>query len=108
MCTQRTGMSTLASPASRPTSTSARTSRMVSMASCVQHPARCLLEDRPQHALDLLELLGTGDERRRELDHGIAAVVGAADQPAAVHLGRQVAADQRLALLAREVVLGVA
>ena len=37
-------------------------------------------QHRAQDGLDLLELLGVGDQRRRELDHRVAAVVGAADQ----------------------------
>src|SRR5690349_9381938 len=104
MWTQRTGMSRWPSPASRAMSTSARTSRTVSIGSVgVAHPARRLLEDRPQDGLDLLELLGPGDQRRRELDDRVAAVVRAADQAAAEHLLGEVAADQRLALLLGEV-----
>src|SRR5215207_9224846 len=108
MCTHRTGTSRLASPASRSTSTSARTSRTVSIRSSgVQRAARRLLEQRPQDGLDLLELLRPGDERRRELDHRIAAVVGPADQAAAEQLLGEVSADEALALLAAELLLRV-
>ena len=101
------------SPASRRTSRSAKTSRTVSIgapasAAASVHPARGLLEHGPQDGLDLLELLGAGDQRRRELDDRVAAVVGAADQPAAEQLAAEVAAQQRLGLLAVEALLGVA
>src|SRR5919201_3015686 len=109
MCTQRTGMSRWPSPARRGMSTSARTSRTVSIGSRrVQHAPRGFLEDRPYHSLDLLELLGPGDQRRRELDHRVAAVVGAADEPAAEQLARHVPAQQLLALLVAEVLLRIA
>ena len=71
------------------------------------HPARGLLEHRPQDRLDLLELLGVGDQRRRELDDRVAAVVGAADQAAAVELAGEEAAQQRLGLLVVEALLRV-
>src|SRR6478609_12091262 len=70
MCTQRTGASRASSPARRVTSTSASTSRTVSMGLQV-HAVAGLFEDWPQDRLDLLELLGPGDQRRRELDHGV-------------------------------------
>src|SRR4051794_19521684 len=106
MWTQRTGTSRFCSPARTATSRSPRTSRTVSTAcaspSAVEHPAGGLLEDRPQDGLHLLELLGAGDERRRELDHRVAAVVGAADEAAAEELAGQEAAQQRLGLLVAE------
>src|SRR5262249_48918185 len=109
MCTQRTGMSSPASPASRLTSTSSRISRTVSIELAgMQRAPRRLLEHGPQHALDLLELLGPRDQRRRELHDRVAAVVGAADEAAGEHLRREVAAQERLALLVAEVLLGVA
>jgi hypothetical protein len=55
-------------------------------------------EHRTQHSLDLLELLGAGDQRRRELDHRVATVVGAADQAAPEQLAGEEAAQQRLGL----------
>ena len=51
---------------------------------------------------DLVELLLSGDERRRDLDDRVAAVVGTADQPALEELRREEAAQQRLALLVVE------
>src|SRR3954452_15448402 len=105
MCTQRTGTSRFCSPARTATSRSPSTSRTVSTAlplSAVEHPAGGLLEDRPQDGLHLLELLGAGDERRRELDHGVAAVVGAADEAAAEELAGEEAAQHRLGLLGAE------
>src|SRR5699024_3515908 len=51
-----------------------------------------LLEHGAQDRADLLELLGVADERRGELDDGVAAVVGAADQPAPVQLPGEEAA----------------
>ena len=54
-----------------------------------------------------LELLGVGDQRRRQLDHRIAAVVGAADQATLVELAGEEAAQQLLRLLVVEALLGV-
>src|SRR3954449_6897021 len=106
MWTQRTGTSRFCSPARTATSRSPSTSRTVSTAcaslSAVEHPAGGLLEDRPQDGLHLLELLGAGDERRRELDDRVAAVVGAADEAAAEELAGEEAAQQRLGLLGAE------
>src|SRR5204862_6060166 len=50
----------------------------------------------------LVELGLTRDERRRDLDDRIAAVVGAADQAALEQLRREEAAQQPLRLLVRE------
>src|SRR5205823_9929474 len=50
----------------------------------------------------LVELRLTRDERRRDLDDWIAAVVGAADQAALEQLRRKEAAQQPLRLLVRE------
>ena len=66
-----------------------------------------LRQHRPQHVVDLVELLGVADQRRRELDHGVAAIVGAADQPAAVELAGEEAAQQPLGLLVGEARLGL-
>src|SRR5690349_18083718 len=105
MWTQRTAFSSPLSPATRRTSRSRIRSPSGSMpalsASEVEAVAR-LLEHRPQHGVDLLELLGPGDQRRRELDHRVAAVVSAADQPAVEHLGGEEAAQQPFLLVARE------
>src|SRR3954451_3500390 len=106
MWTQRTGTSRFCSPARTATSRSPSTSRTVSTAcaslSAVEHPAGGLLEDRPQDGLHLLELLGAGDERRRELDDRVAAVVGAADEAPAEELAGEEAAQHRLGLLGAE------
>src|SRR5262249_54464904 len=113
MCTQRTGTSRFASPARTSTSRSPRTSRTVSMALraarlALEHPARGLLEDRAQDGLHLRELLRAGDQRRRELDDRVAAVVRAADEAAAEELARQVPAQERLRLRRAERRLGLA
>src|SRR3954447_21848777 len=110
MCTHRTAFSSPASPATRRTSRSRISSPSGSMpalsASEVEAVAR-LLEYRPQHGVDLLELLWPRDQRGRELHHRVAAVVGAADQPAAEHLRGEEAAQQPLLLVARERLLGL-
>src|SRR5690349_4138845 len=71
------------------------------------HPLPRLREHGAQDRLDLLELLRPSDQRRRELDHRIAAVVGATDQASAVELTRQEAAQERLRLLVAERLLGL-
>src|ERR1017187_2421166 len=55
-----------------------------------------------QDRLDLVELLWPRDQRRRELDHRIPAIVGAADQAASEQLTREEAAQQRFGLLVVE------
>src|SRR5205814_1686114 len=72
--------------------------RQSSSASVMDDPVPGLREDLPEDRVDLLELLRVGDQRRRELDDGIAAVVGAADQPAPVELAGEEAAQQLLRL----------
>ena len=47
-----------------------------------RHPAAGLLEHLAEDPRHLVELLLARDERRGDLDHRVAAVVGAADQPA--------------------------
>ena len=64
--------------------------------SCHQLPG--LGEDVAEDAGDLVELPRARDERRRDLDHRVAAVVGAADQAALEQAAREEAAQQRLAL----------
>src|SRR5262245_26181834 len=78
----------------------------VSTGPLASHPAGRLFENRPEHVDDLLELLGVRDQWRRQLDHRVAAVIGTADQPPAVQLPGEVAAEQRLRLLAVERLLG--
>src|SRR3954447_19953424 len=110
MWTQRTAFSSPASPATRRTSRSRIRSPSGSMArgaASEVEAVACLLEHRPQDGVDLLELLGAGDQRRRELHHRVAAVVGAADQPAAEHLRGEEAAQQPLLLVACERLLGL-
>src|SRR4051812_16758838 len=46
-------------------------------------------EHGPQRGRDDVELVVTGDERRRQLHHGVAAVVGARDQTGLVAPGQQ-------------------
>ena len=78
-----------------------------SAASVTPRPVGRLGEHLAQHAADLLELLGVGDQRRRQLDHRVAAVVGAADQPVLVERAGEEAAQQPLGLLVVEGLLGV-
>src|SRR4051812_46609083 len=106
MCTQRTGFSAPAAPATRRRSSSETRSPRVSMALGEPQLARRALERGAQDRLHLRELLRTGDERRRELHDGVAAVVGAADQPAAEELAREVVVEQVVALLLAELLLG--
>src|SRR5581483_3984521 len=61
-----------------------------------------LREDVAEDADDHVELPLRGDERRRDLDDGILAIVRAADQAVLEERVRQVAAEQRLALLGGE------
>ena len=56
---------------------------------------------------DLVELGLVGDERRRDLDDRVAAVVGTADEPALPEPGREEAAQERLALLVGEGLAGL-
>src|SRR4051794_6352039 len=59
-------------------------------------------EDAVEDVVDLFELLGVGDQRRRQLHHRVAAIVGAADQTALVELAGEEAAQQPLGLLVVE------
>src|SRR5436190_11109314 len=109
MCTQRTGASAASSPVSSSRSMSWTSRWTVSKSSLLMldDPLPRLGEHRPDHRFDLGELLRARDKRRRELDHGVAAVVRAADQPALVELARQEAAQQLLGLLVAEALLGL-
>src|SRR4051812_14055766 len=93
MCTQRTGFSAPAAPATRRRSSSETRSPRVSMALGESQPPGGALERGAQYGLHLGELLRTRDERRRELDDGVAAVVGAADQAAAEQLGGEIVVE---------------
>src|SRR3954454_20949674 len=109
MCTQRTGASAVSSPASNSSSRSRASSRTLSIGSpSGLHLLPGLLEHRPQHGLDLGEVLGPGDQRRAELDDRVAAVVGAADQATAEQLAGEEPAQQPLGLLVAEALLGLA
>ena len=66
------------------------------------HAVLRLREHLAERAGDLVDLAVPGDERRRDLDHRVAPVVGAADQPVLEQLRGQEAADQRLALFVGE------
>src|SRR5215217_8799604 len=102
MWTQRTAFSRPASPATTRTSRSRIRSPRASIpsGSAAQVEAVAgLLEHRSQHGVDLVELLRARDQRRGQLDHRVAAVVGAADQAVLVDLGGQEAAQEPLALL---------
>src|SRR6059058_5027373 len=88
MCTQRTGASAASSPVSSSRSMSWTSRWTVSTSSLLvlDDPLPRLSEHRADHRLDLGELLRTRDERRRELNHGVATVVGAADESPLVQL----------------------
>src|SRR6185295_6780953 len=109
MCTQRIGRSAPSVPAasSRPQSLTRLPTVSISPWPSPLDPFRGLRQDRPQHALDLLELLGVTDQRRRQLNHRIAAIVGPADQAAAEELAGDEAAQQPLRLLVGEPLLGL-
>src|ERR1700709_2313015 len=51
-------------------------------------------EHAAEHVVDLFELLGIGDQRRRQLHDRVAAIVCTADQPALVELAGEEAAHQ--------------
>ena len=59
-------------------------------------PLPGLREHLAQDAVDDLELLAVRDERRRELDDGVAAIVRAADQPVLEELAGHEAAEELL------------
>src|SRR5919108_1681456 len=61
-----------------------------------------LLEHRPQHSLDLPKLLGVADQRGRQLDHRVAAIVRAADEPTTEELAGEESAQEPLRLLIAE------
>src|SRR5690348_509249 len=109
MCTQRTGASAASSPVSSSRSMSWTSRWTVSNSSLLvlDDPLPRLCEHRAHHRLDLRELLRTRDERRGELDHRVATVVGAADQPALVELAGEEPAQQLLGLLVVEALLGL-
>src|SRR5438874_10522423 len=111
MCTHRTGRSRPPSPATKVTSRSTSRSRTVSIdvhSSAVNlHAIPGLPQDGPEDRLDFLELLGSRDQRRRELNHRVPAVVGTAYQPSPVELTGEEAAQQRLGFLVRERLLGL-
>src|SRR6266550_5562676 len=101
----------LQSEASEATVSMARGSRAASLKDLVALPLAPLhlvprfRQHWAEHRLDLLELLGVADQRRRQLDHGVAAVVRTTDQAAPVQLAREEAAQEPLRLLAREPLL---
>src|SRR5689334_2613241 len=66
----------------------------------------CLRENCPQDLLDLIEMLLRAGQRRRELDHRIAAIVGAADQPGVEQGVRQEAAEEPFGLVVVECLAG--
>src|SRR5687767_10437191 len=70
-------------------------------------PLPRLAEHVAQDPRHLVELRLAGDERGRDLDHGVAAIVGAADQPAPEELAGEEAAQEGLALLVREALAGL-
>src|SRR5688500_14236890 len=119
MCTQRTGASAPSSPAASSSPVSATRARTVSIGSLAPPPGaspRRSVPDDPvpglgqhlaQDPVDDLELLAVRNQRRRQLDHGVAAVVGPADQAVLVELAGHEAAQELLALLVAEALLGL-
>src|SRR3954451_4326288 len=109
MCTQRTGASAASSPVSSSRSMSWTSRWTVSTARLLvlDDLLPGLGEHRADDRLDLGELLRARDERRRELNHRVATVVGAADEPPLVQLAREEAAQQLLGLLVAEALLGL-
>src|SRR6185312_16006318 len=107
MCTQRTGASALSSPVASSSPISDASPRTVSMRSVADDSVPRLGEHLAQDAVDDLELLAVRDEWRRELDDGVAAVVRTADQPVLEELARHEPAEQLLALLVGEALLGL-
>src|SRR2546430_12415116 len=65
-------------------------------------PLPGFLEHASENAYELVELGFPGNERRRDLDHRIAAIVGAADQPALEQFRRDEPTQQPLSLRLRE------
>src|SRR3954447_23076355 len=88
MWTQRTGASAPSSPVASSSPISDASPRTVSIGSVTHDPVPRLRQHLAQDAIDDRELLAVRDERRRELDNGIAAVVGAADQAVFEELAR--------------------
>src|ERR1700756_5939915 len=68
-------------------------------------PLRLLVEHGAQDGFDGVELGLTADQRRRQLDDGIASVIGATVQPG-LEQGRRPPAQQRPAFLVGEGLLG--
>src|SRR3954470_24007120 len=71
------------------------------------HPRPCFRENVTENRHDLVELVLTRDQRRRDLDHRVAAIVGPADETALEETRREEAAQERLALLVVERLAGV-
>src|SRR5439155_23344966 len=61
-----------------------------------------LREDVAEHPRDLVELRLRRDQGRRDLDHRISAIVGAADQAAFEEPGREELTQEQLALVLGE------
>src|SRR5919197_286942 len=112
MWTQRSGRSAPDSPATSSSPQSETRSPTVSIAPSLGPQAGLdalarLGQHRPQHRLDLLELLAVADQRRRELNDRVPTVIGAADEAAAGEPAGEETAQQRLGLRIRETLLGL-
>src|SRR5206468_10467404 len=86
MWTQRIGRSLPSAPAASSRPQSDTRAPTVSIPRSLLEALPCLGQNRAEHSLDLLELLGVAHERGRELDHRIAPIVGTTDQAAAEQL----------------------
>src|SRR5579862_5700532 len=86
--TQRIGAVAERSPAASSSSIAPTRSRTVSIGLTSDQRAR-RGQHGPQHLLDLGELLAVGDQRRGQLDDGIAAIVRSTDQAVLVELARE-------------------
>src|SRR5438093_8895482 len=64
----------------------------------LRHLDPCVVEHRIEHVVDEVEVVARRDERRRELDDRVAAIVGPADQAGLVDALRDEPAQQVLGL----------
>src|SRR4051794_38544027 len=110
-CATRPASSTASSAARSPTCFSGSRRTLVrSLRSLrvgpISQPAPALGQHRAEDLLHLVEVRLVADERRRELDHGVAAVVGPAVQPRVEQRPGQEAAQEALRLVVVERLAG--
>src|SRR5687767_12792630 len=100
--TQRTPRSPPGDSAANSRPQSERRDETVSIGSGRGYSVRCLSQHAAEDACDLLELGGPAGERRRELDHGVTAIVRAADEAALVELAGEEPAQEPLGFFVGE------